>query len=98
SSAGAVLAVWPNPARSLLSITFAAKQEGARFRLALYDVTGRFVGEVASGSAAGTATTVAWEIPRDLKEKAGPGVYFVVMESEGERLERKVLLLGGEVR
>ena len=92
------LSVWPNPSRGLLNITFLAKQAGARFRLALYDVHGRFVREVASGEATGAPATVAWEVPRDLRAGVGPGIYFVAMESEGERVERKVLLLGGDVQ
>ena len=92
------LAVWPNPARDLLHITFLAKQAGARFRLALYDVSGRFVSEVASGRATGTAATLAWEVPKDLRRGVGSGIYFVTMESDGERAERKVLLLGDDAR
>jgi len=96
--AGAALAVWPNPSRGLLNITFLAKQAGARYRLALYDVHGRFVREVASGKATGAPSTVAWEAPRGVRRGVGPGIYFVVMETEGERVERKVLLLGDDVQ
>jgi len=92
------LAVWPNPSRGLLNITFQAGQTGAPFRLALYDVRGRFVREITSGRTTGMPSIVAWEVPQDLRNGVGPGIYFVAMESVGERVDRKVLLLGDEVR
>jgi hypothetical protein len=51
-----------------------------------------------SGKATGVPSTLTWEVPGDLREGVSPGMYFVAMECEGERVERKVLLLGGDVQ
>jgi hypothetical protein len=97
-TAGEMLAVWPNPSRGLLNITFMAKEAGAPYRLALFDAHGRFVREVASGRGAGSPSTLAWEVPPDIRRELSPGIYFVTLESEGKRAEKKVLLLGDDAR
>jgi len=92
------LAVWPNPSRGFLNITFFARQPGTGYSLALYDVRGRLVTELASGRASGAASTLTWEAPRGVRSQLCPGIYFVVMESDGKRSEKKVLLLGDDAR
>ncbi len=96
--ANGVLLAWPNPARGLLNITFAAGRAGALFRVSLYDVRGRFVKELAAGNASGALSTLAWEVPPQVRRGLGPGIYFVALECEGRRVEKKVVLLGDEPR
>ena len=87
------LAVWPNPSRGPISVTFTAEKSETPFRLALVDVAGRTVGKIASGSASVGVTSLPWDPVKTFGLSISPGVYFVTLEMGGERFEKKVVFI-----
>src|SRR5690606_6670133 len=80
-------AVYPNPVRDRATVAFALAAPGL-VRLAVHDVLGRRVRTLVEGPlAAGTHTASldAAGLPN--------GVYLVVLEAEGQRETRKVVLV-----
>jgi hypothetical protein len=70
----------PNPARGVVRLEFALPHEGPVL-LAIHDVAGRLVREVARGTYAAGARTFEWD-GRDTRGRpAAPGIYFVRLEA-----------------
>ena len=79
--------VYPNPFNSVLRINFTLAQE-SEMRLAVYDLTGRMVAELASGRMAAGSYRSVWhagDVPS--------GIYMVKLATVGEDHTAKVLLL-----
>ncbi|MFH0778596.1 MAG: T9SS type A sorting domain-containing protein [Candidatus Eisenbacteria bacterium] len=87
------LAVWPNPSSGTLNVAFSLGVPRAGFRVTLFDVSGRFVAEMASGIGADGVTTTRWDGRSLPIQKLCSGVYIVALEAEGRRTERKVVIL-----
>ena len=94
---GEQLAVWPTPYRGGdLSITFATASIGAtaaQTRVAIYDVMGRLVREVASGRYTAGFQTVAWNGRDAGGARVASGVYFVRSESAGVVATKKFIVV-----
>jgi len=79
----------PNPARESIALRFHLPRE-ADVRLAIYDVAGRRVRELASGARAAGEQAIGW----DLRDEAGhlvhAGLYFARLEAEGRVHTQKV--------
>jgi hypothetical protein len=78
--------IYPNPARSNLTIKFTCSNE-REVTIKLYDVVGRMVEQVFNGRATGVN-----EIPF-AAENLAAGVYFVRIEAENDIINRKIVLL-----
>ena len=79
---------YPNPARGQVLLRWASKRSG-QVSLNVYDVTGRLVSPVASRPAGdGIVRNTTWHL-----DDVPAGVYFAVVESGGERLSRKIVVL-----
>jgi subtilisin family serine protease len=71
---------------------FSSGPQAARARV--YDVQGRIVRELWSGSLAhGQYAIVAWDGRGDDRRKAASGIYFVALEAGGQRAAARVALL-----
>jgi len=87
------LAVWPNPSRGAIRVSFAPERADAPFRLSVVDVTGRTVGVIASGTTSGEAVNFPWNPVNTGGTALSPGVYFVSLEMPGDCIRKKVVLL-----
>jgi hypothetical protein len=82
----------PNPARDPLALHFALAHEG-RVRLAIYDVSGRPVRELASGVRAAGEQTVTWDLRDAAGHRVDAGVYFARVELDGRLLSQRLAIL-----
>ena len=95
---GEQLAVWPTPYRGGdLTITFATAAgfggAAAETRVAIYDVAGRLVSEVASGRYPAGVRSITWN-GRDARgEAVASGVYFVRTTSAGLGATKKFVVV-----
>jgi len=87
------LAVWPNPSKGRINVAFASEKSQAPFRITVSDVTGRTVGETVSGATSAGITTFTWDPVQMLGRSPSPGVYFVLLETDGKRFDKKVVFL-----
>lgn len=87
------LAVWPNPSTGPFRVAFASERDRVPFRLTLVDVDGRIVGEIASGSVSIGGTSFEWNPFGIAGRSVSPGVYFVSLEMNGRRSEKKIVFL-----
>lgn len=78
---------FPNPISDRTMLRFAARSEGA-VSLAIYDVQGRLVNDVASFDRGdGVVRTTPWFV-----DDAPSGVYFAVLKSGAEQISRKLVV------
>jgi hypothetical protein len=82
----------PNPFRPETTIRFALPEAGDA-RLAVYDVTGRAVRELANGPRAAGRHTVTWDGQDRDGNRVAAGVYFYRLTAGGEVLTRKMTVL-----
>jgi hypothetical protein len=87
------LAVWPNPSTGSIKVAFAVEKDNVPFRLAVLDVSGRTVGEIGSGMASIGITSLLWNPVEIPGRPLSPGIYFVLLEMDGKRFEKKVVFL-----
>jgi hypothetical protein len=87
------LAVWPNPSTGPIKVSFAAEKSNVPFKLTLTDVSGRVVGDMASGTASIGVTSFTWDLVKHPGWSLSPGVYFVSLEMDGKLFERKIVFL-----
>ena len=81
-----ILAVSPNPAKGLVTITYSLVHPGD-VKLKLYDASGRMIQELAQRLASAGTHQVA------LKQGLPAGIYFVAFEIDGKRIIRKVTIM-----
>jgi hypothetical protein len=86
------LQVFPNPARHGATVRFGLPGEGD-VQVAVYDVRGRRVAEVARGRHKAGWHNVEWQGRHAGGERVGPGVYFVRLSINGCSTSKKVLLV-----
>lgn len=85
---GGRLSCFPNPVGGEAIVRFSLAR-GGEFRLSVIDVAGRLVESLAQGSGTGVGSHELRWAPRD----AGPGVYFLRLETpDGARCERILLV------
>ena len=83
-------AVAPNPFGPATTITFTLER-AARVDLAVYDVLGRRVRTLAEGERSAGTQRLRWDGADDAGRAAGSGVYFIRLETRGERWTRMVI-------
>lgn len=92
-AAGITLALpSPNPARASLTLRFTLPQE-TDVRLALYDVTGRRVRQLASGTRPAGEHVMTWDLLDEGGAAVGAGLFFARLEAGGRILTRKLATL-----
>ncbi|HKA24817.1 MAG TPA: FlgD immunoglobulin-like domain containing protein [Candidatus Eisenbacteria bacterium] len=82
----------PNPARGLITLRFSLPR-AARANLAIYDVEGRRVRQLASGVRAPGQQSVPWDGRDDNGRPVHAGVYFARLEAEGRAVTAKLATL-----
>ena len=83
---------WPNPARGATTLRFSLPSE-ASVRLAVYDVRGRRVRELVSGSRPAGGQTVVWDFRDGQGAPVGAGIYFAKLEVGNRTATRKLVLV-----
>lgn len=73
---------YPNPSNGAVNVRFVLEQS-ARVRITVYDVAGRELTSLANGVFTAGQNEVGW-----LTDGWGAGMYFVVLESDGQRVIR----------
>jgi subtilisin family serine protease len=86
------LAAWPNPASRGSSLAFTLARAGS-VRLAVFDLSGRRVRAVHDGPLGAGRHVFPWAGVDDLGRPVAPGVYDVVLESDGDRQRQRVVRL-----
>jgi hypothetical protein len=82
----------PNPMRSRTAIRYVLPKPGAA-TLAVFDVNGRLVRELASGVQAAGEHAIEWD-GRDVNGvETASGVYFYNLVTPGETLKRKLVVV-----
>lgn len=82
------LAVFPNPARGRALVSYAVPRQ-ASVRVGLYDAAGRLVYRVADAEYQPGEYSTSVSVPGAV---ASGGIYFLCLEADGWRAERKLLL------
>jgi hypothetical protein len=85
------LDVWPNPTAGPFQIRYALPRE-AQVRLSVYDIAGRELARLVSGSQPTGRHTVSWSVPRN-GSRPRSGVYLVRYETPSGGWTRRVVLL-----
>ncbi len=82
----------PNPFNPLTKVEFALETAGP-VRLDVYDMHGRLVRQLVSGSLEAGAHSVVWDGLDGDGRKAGSGVYLARLQASGQVAEHKMVLL-----
>jgi hypothetical protein len=85
------LDVWPNPSAGPFQIRYALPRE-APVRLSVYDIAGREVVRLVSGSQPTGRHTVSWSVPRN-GSRPRSGVYLVRYETPAGGWTRRIVLV-----
>jgi FlgD Ig-like domain len=85
-------AVWPNPSRAEVNVSFALERQG-EVRISVYDVTGRLVRVLKDSAMRAGLHTVSWDGRDGAGSKAAEGVYFCRIGAGGVTLTRAAVLL-----
>jgi hypothetical protein len=88
----AILANRPNPFNPSTEIGFTVPKAG-KATLAVYDITGRKVRDLVSGSLAAGVHTVVWDGADNRGRAVSSGVYFSRLVSGNQSISRKMLLM-----
>jgi hypothetical protein len=88
----ALAAARPNPMRTSAAIEYGLTREG-QVTLAIVDVQGRRVRELAQGVLPAGPHRVVWDGRTDDGIEAAAGVYFILLEAEKRVLSRKLALV-----
>jgi hypothetical protein len=79
----------PNPARGSLTLRYALPRQ-ALVRLAVFDIAGRRVRELRSGTEPAGAHAIDWDLRDERGAPVGAGTYFARLEVEQRTLTHKV--------
>ena len=83
----------PNPFNPSTTIPFTIAVEDSKVRLFVLDASGRIVRTLFSGTKPAGSHTVTWDGRDDRGGATSSGVYFYVLDVDGERRTRKMVLL-----
>lgn len=87
-------AAYPNPTARGIDLVLALPS-ATHVRLDVRDVMGREVRQLANRALAGGRTILPWDGTDARGERAGPGVYWVILDAGGVRVSRRIVLLEG---
>jgi hypothetical protein len=82
----------PNPARNQLQLKFALPRE-ADVRLAIYDLQGRRVRDLANGVRSAGEHVVQWDLRDEAGRAVGAGLYLARLDAGGQSLTEKITAL-----
>ncbi len=82
----------PNPVQRTTNIAFALPQS-AKVKLDIFDIGGRKVRSLASGSLAAGRHQVQWDRSDEHGRIVQPGVYYTRLEVDGKAYQRKIVTL-----
>ncbi len=85
-------AVWPNPVRDRAWVRFGLRRE-ARVNLAVYDLSGRQVRSLVRTSLKPGNYSIDWDGKDAHGRTLAHGVYFVRLDTDGEQLVKKAIVL-----
>jgi hypothetical protein len=83
----------PNPASGATTVRFNVPDHAGPVRLAVYDVSGRFVTELLDGPVPSGRRDVTWDGTNAHGQAVASGVYYVRLTAGGQSLVRRVVLL-----
>ncbi len=83
---------FPNPARGSTTLRFVLPSE-TNVRVAIYDVAGRRVRELASGQRPAGEQTLAWDMRDEAGREVSSGIYFARLDAERQSLTQKLVKL-----
>ena len=86
-----LLAVYPNPTRERATVMFTLPGP-SELAIQVFDVTGRRVRDVFSGTLPGGHQVIAWDGRDEGRRVAASGVYFVRITGEAGFATRKLLI------
>jgi hypothetical protein len=87
-----LLDVHPNPARTYSTISYSLRNEGA-VSLSIYDVSGRLVRNLIGGYQKPDVYSIVWN-GRDCNNRSvAPGVYFCMLNVDGDHVSRKIVMM-----
>ncbi|MDH3214996.1 MAG: T9SS type A sorting domain-containing protein [Candidatus Krumholzibacteria bacterium] len=89
---GLRLRAQPNPFNPLTTITYTVHQPGLA-RLRVYDVRGRYIRSLADGWTTAGPHTATWDGSDRRGDAVSSGVYFLRLQSAGQDLTRRVVLI-----
>ncbi len=81
---------FPNPARGSTTLRFVLPRE-AQVHVAIYDVAGRRVRELASGARPAGEQTLAWDMRDEAGREVSSGIYFARLEADRQALTQKLV-------
>jgi len=82
----------PNPARGEVSLRYTLPRD-ATASLAIFDVGGRRVRLLSSGTQTAGEHVIAWDLRDDAGRKVGGGLYFAQLRTDERELTQKLLTL-----
>ena len=86
------LSASPNPSWSSVTVNCWLVREGFA-RVAVYDLSGRQVAELASGRLPAGSHRLTWDGRRAGEGRASPGLYMIKLSSDGSSVAKRVVLL-----
>ncbi len=84
---------YPNPFNPTTAISYTVPAPGAEVRLTIYDLAGRVVRTLVTGTEQGGEHVVVWHGRDDAGRSVGSGVYFYRLVVGDESIERKMVML-----
>jgi len=82
---------WPNPASRSVQFTLTLAEAGA-VRVEAFDLSGRRLRTLASGTRGAGVSSVAWDLADDAGRRVAPSVYLIRAEHGGSRQTRRVVV------
>jgi hypothetical protein len=82
----------PNPTAGPASIAFTLPGR-SRVQLAIYDVTGRLVAELADGTLAGGSYSIPWDGKDDAGRMVASGTYFYQITVDGREESKRIVVI-----
>ncbi|NNF05326.1 MAG: PKD domain-containing protein [Candidatus Eisenbacteria bacterium] len=88
-----IVSVLPNPVASQSAINFFLDQPTEKASVRVFDIAGRQVKTLHSGALPKGSHSVFWERTNTHQERVAAGVYFITLETPGQRYTKKIVAL-----
>ncbi len=85
------LVVYPNPAGSKVKMSINIPYAG-NVAIQAFDATGRLISRIHEGNLNHGPHTMTWNLKDDLDRNIADGVYFIVLETNSDKITRKVIV------
>ena len=90
-SALEITSAYPNPFSDNLNITFKSKSNNQSLKV--YNIRGQLVRDITTTSQSDRSNLTQWNGRDNHGNRVGSGVYYLVMQSDGARVTKKVLMM-----